>query len=390
MLILIDDLDRCRPENVLEVLEAVNFLVSSGDCFVVMGMELDRVRRCVGLAFKDVAAELTDQEERETTVETPALAAERDEGKRRRAVFAQQYLEKLINIEVPVPVPTEGQAARIIAPDAEPLDELARWRTLGAHVVRVARVLGPVAALFLVVVVGFSVALVIWPPAPTLTPSALTAAPASPSSPPVASTGPVLDPTPPSPDTLAFPAVVVGGDSTRPSRWFLAWPLSVLLLAAVAMFLKRPPIVVKDSDEFRQALKVWHPLVFSRRSTPRSAKRFLNRVRYYAMRQRDLPEERRIDRISAWLAARLGRAPSPVASEPIDTIPERVLVGLSAIEHCHPEWLSDARLFKDPEGFLADQPLPGTFKATVPDLGLGRDLLRYQAPFDKLSAGIRT
>jgi hypothetical protein len=26
----------------------------------------------------------------------------------------------------------------------------------------------------------------------------------------------------------------------------------------------------------------------------------------------------------------------------------------------------------------------------VPDLGLGRDLLRYQAPFDKLSAGIRT
>src|ERR1044072_4203617 len=38
MLIFIDDLDRCRPENVLETLEAVNFLTTSGDCFVVIGM----------------------------------------------------------------------------------------------------------------------------------------------------------------------------------------------------------------------------------------------------------------------------------------------------------------------------------------------------------------
>ena len=60
MVILIDNLDRCRPENVLEALEAVNFLVSSGDCFVIMGIALDRVERCVGLHFKDVAEELLD------------------------------------------------------------------------------------------------------------------------------------------------------------------------------------------------------------------------------------------------------------------------------------------------------------------------------------------
>ncbi len=37
--ILIYDLDRCRPEHVLDVPEAVNFLVSSGNCYVVLGMD---------------------------------------------------------------------------------------------------------------------------------------------------------------------------------------------------------------------------------------------------------------------------------------------------------------------------------------------------------------
>src|ERR1043166_276523 len=38
LLIFIDDLDRCRPESVGEVLEAVNFLATAGDCFIIMGM----------------------------------------------------------------------------------------------------------------------------------------------------------------------------------------------------------------------------------------------------------------------------------------------------------------------------------------------------------------
>ncbi|SMG64791.1 protein containing KAP P-loop domain, partial [methanotrophic bacterial endosymbiont of Bathymodiolus sp.] len=34
MIIFIDDLDRCAKENVLEVLEAINFLVTSGHCYI--------------------------------------------------------------------------------------------------------------------------------------------------------------------------------------------------------------------------------------------------------------------------------------------------------------------------------------------------------------------
>lgn len=54
MLILIDDLDRCRPEKVREVLEAVNFLSSSGACFLVLGMDREIVEHCVGLSFRRV------------------------------------------------------------------------------------------------------------------------------------------------------------------------------------------------------------------------------------------------------------------------------------------------------------------------------------------------
>src|SRR5204862_512776 len=38
MVVLVDDLDRCRPAEVYNMLEAINFLVSCGDCFVIMGL----------------------------------------------------------------------------------------------------------------------------------------------------------------------------------------------------------------------------------------------------------------------------------------------------------------------------------------------------------------
>ena len=43
MLIFIDDLDRCQPEKVSQILEAVNFLTSSGNCYIVLGMDRDYV-----------------------------------------------------------------------------------------------------------------------------------------------------------------------------------------------------------------------------------------------------------------------------------------------------------------------------------------------------------
>src|SRR5262249_50939277 len=96
LVILIDDLDRCPPEDVLKVLEAVNYLVSAGPCIVVLGMDRRQVEYCVGLGFEKLVEGLPDEELVYGSEET------HDKSGKQRA-FARHYLEKLINIEVPVP-----------------------------------------------------------------------------------------------------------------------------------------------------------------------------------------------------------------------------------------------------------------------------------------------
>jgi len=106
LVIFIDDLDRCSKENVLEVLESVNFLVSSGGCFVVMGMAREWVETCVGLSFKELAEEHNHG----------------PDDKAYRVEFARKYLQKLINIEVPVPKLDAGDSLRLM-PDEQVLPE---------------------------------------------------------------------------------------------------------------------------------------------------------------------------------------------------------------------------------------------------------------------------
>ena len=105
LIIFIDDIDRCSPENVLTVLEAVNFLASSGGCFIVIGMARSMVERAVGLQFAAVAEEMADD-----GLERPT----REQRRERRLRFARQYLDKLINIEIPLPEPTDEQARRLL------------------------------------------------------------------------------------------------------------------------------------------------------------------------------------------------------------------------------------------------------------------------------------
>lgn len=70
--------------------------------------------------------------------------------------------------------------------------------------------------------------------------------------------------------------------------------------------------VEHDSATFTNALDRWFPLVYAKTSTPRAIKRFLNRVRFYAMSQRG--------------------AASPAPDRPTQ-IPEDALVALSVMQH---------------------------------------------------------
>ncbi|RLJ17577.1 hypothetical protein DJ030_13475 [bacterium endosymbiont of Escarpia laminata] len=110
MVIFIDDLDRCSKENLIDILENVNFLATSGECFLVLGMSQRWVISCVALKYKELAEEMA----RETPEDGNDLEMRRE--------FARNYLEKMINIEVPMPE-MEASAASALMHLAEPAVE---------------------------------------------------------------------------------------------------------------------------------------------------------------------------------------------------------------------------------------------------------------------------
>jgi photosystem II stability/assembly factor-like uncharacterized protein len=89
--ILIDDLDRCRPDQIAEVLEAISFLTDTHGCFVAFGFVREQVLAGIGLANREIAAELAGAEDRAET----------------RKSYAEQYLRKMIQLQRPC-----GETAR--------------------------------------------------------------------------------------------------------------------------------------------------------------------------------------------------------------------------------------------------------------------------------------
>ncbi|GJH22801.1 hypothetical protein CBA19CS22_39685 [Caballeronia novacaledonica] len=75
----------------------------------------------------------------------------------------------------------------------------------------------------------------------------------------------------------------------RPIAWYaLVAPVGLLMCWAgvFALFRLRSNLYrIKDSQAFRDALRIWMPLVQQHRKTPWAIKRFGNRIRYLAMLQ---------------------------------------------------------------------------------------------------------
>lgn len=137
LVLFIDDLDRCQTDQVLEMLEAVNFLVTSGDCIVVMGMDKRRILKCVGRRFLELegggdageqvvgpAAWPAHVELRATGGKPDSLTADDettngaeasiDHLDPKAARYAIKYLEKVVNIWVQVPRPAESAWGRLV------------------------------------------------------------------------------------------------------------------------------------------------------------------------------------------------------------------------------------------------------------------------------------
>jgi hypothetical protein len=93
--IFIDDLDRCTPARIVEVLETLSMLADTGCAFFVLAIDPITVRRAVELQYKDLLR----------------LARREDAAEARN--FGVRYLEKMITLGVSVP----ALAAQEVEPD---------------------------------------------------------------------------------------------------------------------------------------------------------------------------------------------------------------------------------------------------------------------------------
>jgi hypothetical protein len=405
MLILIDDLDRCRPEKVREVLEAVNFLVSSGECFVILGMAREIVRHCVGLSFARVvdtmpwdAFDLPQEEINRVIERTQREFADAAGGKKvpdvataaRRAAFAELFLDKLVQIEISVPEPTTAQKKKLFETDdlrrkqeSEAERRAERWLHAA---VSAANILQPV--LYGAVVAGVVVALglqvgrglrtMIERSEPVQLQAGLGGATLidgelapTPPSQPTAAPGELNTSSTPGPS-----AYLLEGAPVLTDAWYSSWPFALavvsLLSVSIASLRRIPQQPVQDAEAFTAAMLIWHPLVLTSgaRNTPRTARRFQNRVRYLAMRQRALTLPPQFS-LGARLVRTLVGVGRPSGTSSVDAaagimqqlaaaapvrIPEDMLVAFAAIHEFAPEWLADFAEFNKHLIHHADNP----------------------------------
>lgn len=285
MVVFIDDLDRCNPSSVTQILESVNFLTSAADCFVVMGLAKPQVEASVGLSFKEVAEELGDE----------------GDAKRKRHDYAQQYLRKLINLEVKVPTATPQQQRVLLA--GQVANEFPKPQTYAERLADFARANRPIAWVLGTIVLASAS---LWyglnlnleekarPGLPIVA-----QAPAAPresgksQAPPISGQDEVK---------VGFAIFVPGMRETQSFAWLPVLLGLILSGCGFWVLTRRPNEIIQDSRKFSEALEIWRPVIGRQYKTPREIKRFLNRVRYIAMRWRTPSLEKApVERIMDWL-----------------------------------------------------------------------------------------
>ena len=357
LVILIDDLDRCQPADVLKVLEAVNYLVSAGPCTIVLGMDRRQVEYCVGLGFEKLVEGLPDDELIYADDETPDKA-----GKQR--AYARHYLEKLINIEVPVPALDEAATDALLlrGVNGKKLDDGdgPAWLQAAKRACSGAFQVARVGLLAFAVGMLFTWGVDRWREPTSVTPSVVlggsaysgsAARPTAPTSPsvPQGEQRPSLElarvDLEPLPQTRKVPA----------SGLWLWWGSTVLLIGVALLFgtaavFRRKRQIVRDSPDFATALRCVKPLPAAMNATPRAIKRYQNRMRYLAARLRKaVHEPDGIDSLLHWLGNRIGRELVPprwFEERPRPAISEPALILLGAIELFAPKAFANrAELF---------------------------------------------
>jgi len=410
LVIVIDDLDRCRPAAVLDVMETVNYLTSAGECFVIFGMASERVQAALGLAFKDIAAELVNMDSHESDADSTAGATDLALAKRR--AYASDYLQKLVNIEIKVPTAQNQTAHQLLRPP-EPVSRRqikeffeGLWQ------------LWPLAAAVLAAAAGVWAATSVTPTtlvAPASAPTTTASAPLAPQQPSLAappprqSTSPTALPRLRTTNEEATPTLSVQAGNTVPALSVLAWlalalsPLAIMAIWIVLRLLRKTLQETRDSPRFREALEIWTDVVAQKRATPRAIKRFGNRLRYLAM----LQQGESLD--TTWrdvLAAKWNRAQRPVAAAApppaSDALAEHQLIAIGALYEVHgKDWKEKIEAFasQDWDEFLDDGAQPDDAAAKAFTMAVQQHQNKFDvawppsskelAVFERLISGVR-
>lgn len=111
--IYIDDLDRCSPAKCAEMLEVINYLTSSGRCFIVLGLAVNVVEAQISQHYQTTADAYTKLSQPNVATTDAQLA----DG---RADYVRDYLQKLINLEIRIPSLGLPQVERLVIDESTP------------------------------------------------------------------------------------------------------------------------------------------------------------------------------------------------------------------------------------------------------------------------------
>jgi hypothetical protein len=120
--------------------------------------------------------------------------------------------------------------------------------------------------------------------------------------------------------------------------------IALLGLAGFVIF-ARKDVRTDDSVGFQDALRIMQPWILLGGSSPRSLKRFINHLRYLAMRVRVIPEapsgwEALRLRVTGWFG-RQAPAAAPASIPRRAPLEEHLLVAFSAVDRCNESWLAE-------------------------------------------------
>ena len=280
LVIFLDDLDRCRPDQIVQILEAINFLSSAAPCFIVVGADYRKVETLAGQHFEAIAiqeAENVALDSAITPVNQPSAAVARME-------FAKNYMRKIVNMRLDLPHPTAKGYVDLIRQAGDSANS--------THIFWERAVVGLLLLGCIVSAVAISAGWVELrfgkPPQTELASSRMQL-------PEGGGRGPAAQPpSAPGQAPAKTPASVQKTETVQEvdrnsvgvtwgHRLTIALPLLIVLIFLVRL-LGRPKEIeqAKDSKPFSEALDEMAPCIQERCGTPREVRRFQNYLRFLA------------------------------------------------------------------------------------------------------------